>query len=193
MANLGITVGQGWRRAVWIGTLMFLVLFMVLLSGRWLLRAAEAVEERVLAASVDPDAPDPDVVSSVGQVRTAVQGALDRARRRPNFSWHQLWAILVALLIGPACEEIFFRGLIFGSVRKRWPFWAAALVSSLVFAFAHGLAAGWGAATMVIWFEITAGGLAAAYSYERTGTLFAPLVMHMLWNAAQTATDMAPV
>lgn len=188
LVGLGIVVGQGWRRAAQIGVWTFLVLFLVLLGGRWTLRTVEAIEERIVAPADAGGAAD----TAVGQVRTAVRDVIDRSQRRTSLSWHQLWALLVALLIGPACEEIFFRGLIFGSLRRRWPFWAAALGSSLVFAGAHGLGAGWGVAAIVLWLEIGAGGLAAAYAYERTGTLAAPLLMHMLWNGIHTAAALLP-
>lgn len=192
LLGLGITIGQGWKRAAWTGFRLFLVLSVVLLGGRWLLRTVEVIEERI-AQPADPDTPDAPGSSTVAEVRTTVQDVLERTAQRSIFSLPQLWALLVALLLGPLCEEIFFRGLLFGSLRRQWPFWAAAGLSTLIFAVAHGPIAGWSLATVLFWLEIGAGGLIAAYAYELTGTLVAPLVMHVLFNAAQTATGMAPL
>ncbi len=192
LLGLGITIGQGWKRAAWTGFRLFLVLSVVLLGGRWLLRTVEVIEQRIAAPAATDDPGDPGS-STVAEVRDTVHDVLERTAQRAVFSLPQLWALLVALLIGPLCEEIFFRGLLFGALRRQWPFWAAAGLSTLIFAVAHGPIAGWTLATVLFWMEIAAGGFIAAYAYELTGTLFAPLIMHMLFNAAQTATGMAPL
>ncbi len=48
-------------------------------------------------------------------------------------------ALLVAALLGPLAEEVLYRGFLFQQLwhRARWPVWAAALGSALVFALAH--------------------------------------------------------
>jgi membrane protease YdiL (CAAX protease family) len=183
---LGLTVGLGWRRSFWIGLRVCLALLVILLASRWVLRTVEVVELRAQGPRVT--APD-DTTS--GQVRAAVEDALDRRRPSARLAWHHLWVFFVALLIGPLCEELFFRGLLFGAFRRQWPFWAAAGVSSVLFALCHGWGAGWGVAGPVLWLQIAAGGLAAAYAYELTGSIVAPVVLHALWNAAQTAMEFA--
>lgn len=45
--------------------------------------------------------------------------------------------ILVSSIIGPILEEIVFRKIIFGSLYKRFNFWIAAIISSIIFALAH--------------------------------------------------------
>ncbi|MEE6178264.1 CPBP family intramembrane glutamic endopeptidase [Mycobacterium sp. 050134] len=50
------------------------------------------------------------------------------------------WAgavLLIVAVVGPFCEEIVFRGLLWGAVEQRWGRWAALVVSTLVFALAH--------------------------------------------------------
>ncbi len=50
------------------------------------------------------------------------------------------WAIAVFVLIvivAPVCEEIVYRGLLWGAVAQRWGRWAAFGVSTVVFAAAH--------------------------------------------------------
>nr|WP_295975155.1 type II CAAX endopeptidase family protein [uncultured Bacillus sp.] len=46
--------------------------------------------------------------------------------------------ILVSSFIGPILEEIVFRKILFGSLYKRFNFFLSGLISSLIFAFAHG-------------------------------------------------------
>jgi membrane protease YdiL (CAAX protease family) len=51
------------------------------------------------------------------------------------------WLIALGLLLSvtaPICEEILFRGFLFRGLRTRWGWWPAALISSLLFALAHG-------------------------------------------------------
>ena len=187
LRGLGITAGHGWKRAAWTGARLFLVLTVLLFGGRWVLRAAEAVEARTAAPAAVQNA-EP---TATARIRATVGEVIERASRRRAASPDRLWIVIVALLIGPLCEEVFFRGLLFGSLRRRWPFWAAAGASTLVFVLAHGPVAGWSLATVVFWLEIGAGGLMAAYAYERTGTLAAPLVMHVLFNASQTVSRLS--
>lgn len=184
MASLGMIPGQGLKRALWTGFRVFLALYLVLLASRWTMRTVEVIERHL-------QGPDITAVddTATAQVRTAVESALDRTRRPGSLSLQHLWLLIVALLIGPVCEEVFFRGLIFGGLRRSFPFWAAALLSSAVFTASHGWGMGWGLAGPVLWLQIYAGGLAAAYAYELTGTLAAPVALHALWNAAQTATQ----
>lgn len=50
------------------------------------------------------------------------------------------WAVtlfVVVVLIGPVCEEIVFRGLLWGALERRWGRWTALIVSTAVFAVAH--------------------------------------------------------
>jgi membrane protease YdiL (CAAX protease family) len=45
--------------------------------------------------------------------------------------------LLTVVIIGPACEEIVYRGLLWGGVEKLAGRWAAFGVSTLLFALAH--------------------------------------------------------
>jgi hypothetical protein len=90
-------------------------------------------------------------------------------------------AILGAIVVAPIVEEIVFRGLVFGTLRRRLPWPAAALLSAALFAFAHGYGALGFAA--VLW-----SGAVWAYAYERTGSLWPGIIAHAANNAAATAT-----
>jgi membrane protease YdiL (CAAX protease family) len=87
---------------------------------------------------------------------------------------------LASLLFGavtvPIAEEFFFRGLLFRWINDRWGFVPGAGVSALVFAVAHPPAAG--SAPMI--FLI---GIALAYLYERSGSLWPSIALHMVNNA----------
>ena len=69
----------------------------------------------------------PDANSAVGRIFGGVKA-----------SWP--WAVAVFLLVvfvGPLCEEIVYRGLLWGALERRWGQWVALVVSTVVFALAH--------------------------------------------------------
>ena len=83
---------------------------------------------------------------------------------------------LLALAIGllaPFAEELFFRGLVFGWLR-RWGFWFAALVSAGLFGLAHGV--------NVVLPASFALGLLNAIAYERSGSIWPAIVSHATFN-----------
>jgi uncharacterized protein len=50
------------------------------------------------------------------------------------------WAIAVLVLVAfvaPICEEIVYRGLLWGALERKWGRWVALVVSTVVFACAH--------------------------------------------------------
>ena len=86
-------------------------------------------------------------------------------------------ALLYAFLLleAPLLEEPLFRGVIFGGFSKIMPVWLAMALSGFLFAFVHV-----NAATFIpLWFL----GIAFAWLYVRTGTLFAPMAVHFIFNA----------
>lgn len=86
--------------------------------------------------------------------------------------------ILVAV-VAPIYEELFFRFLLFGILRRQMGFPLAAGISAIVFALAHGnplVVAGTGVL-----------GLLFAWVYERSGSIAAPILYHMLWNGTSLA------
>lgn len=77
-------------------------------------------------------------------------------------------------VLGPLGEEIVFRGLIFGYLR-RWSVAAAVLISTAIFAAFHlpGLPV-----TQI------AGGVVFALAYHTSGSLMTPITIHILGNLA---------
>ena len=83
---------------------------------------------------------------------------------------------LVGAFIAPLAEELYFRGLLFGCLR-RWGFGPALVVSTAVFAALHA-----GAAALPLIQVI--GGVVFAAAYEREKSLLAPITIHVLGNLA---------
>lgn len=88
------------------------------------------------------------------------------------------------LIIGVASmtEEIFFRGFVFAGLRRGMPFVVAALISAFVWALLHfnpdNPEGSWGVVV-----QLTVLGVALAWLYERTGSIWPPIAIHALNNA----------
>jgi membrane protease YdiL (CAAX protease family) len=85
---------------------------------------------------------------------------------------------LLVIAVAPISEEVFFRGFLFGGLRGRMGFWAAALISGAFFGAIHLL----GGSIEVIP-PLAIFGVLLAWLYERTGSLGPPILMHALQNA----------
>ena len=84
-----------------------------------------------------------------------------------------LWLAATVGVAGPIAEEVLFRGLLFGLLRRRLRFWVAATLSAAAFGLAHGPAG-----------VIPTGllGLYMAWQVERDRSLMGALALHMLNN-----------
>jgi membrane protease YdiL (CAAX protease family) len=96
-----------------------------------------------------------------------------------NFNPHGAAALVTAgfviIAIGPLAEELLFRGLILNTLALRMPFVLAALVTSVLFAGAHG--------DPVLFPSLVAGALVWAYAYRRTRNLSVTILIHACANA----------
>jgi membrane protease YdiL (CAAX protease family) len=81
---------------------------------------------------------------------------------------------LVGGVIGPVAEELFFRGVVFGFVR-RWGFWPAMIISTGIFVLAHL------SGTRIPVTQLV-GGVVFSVAYEKTNSLVAPMIIHILGN-----------
>ena len=88
------------------------------------------------------------------------------------------------VLLVPVAEECFYRGLIFRSIYDRSPVLAYA-VSMVLFSLAHVL----GYVTLVdfgtiilCFLQYLPAGFALAWCYRRSGSIFAPILVHMTVN-----------
>jgi len=85
--------------------------------------------------------------------------------------------ILLIVFAASISEEICFRGMLFGGLRERFPRYAAALLSALIFGGLHALT-GLSAVPPLVAF-----GFVLALLYERTGSIVPGIVLHMLNNS----------
>ena len=87
-----------------------------------------------------------------------------------------LLVLLVGGMIAPVTEELFFRGILYGFLR-RWGMPAATVISSVIFALAHTTFTG------SFFIQLT-GGLLFAVAYEMEKNLMVPITLHILGNLA---------
>ena len=83
---------------------------------------------------------------------------------------------IVGGLISPVAEEIFFRGIIYGFLR-RWGVFLALICTTALFAVIHS-------SGMHIPVIQALGGLLFAVAYEVEGSLMVPITIHVLGNMA---------
>jgi len=91
--------------------------------------------------------------------------------RLPKQPFDIILFFLVGGLIAPVAEEFFFRGILYGFLR-RWGAFFAILSSTLIFTVAH---------PNVSIIQIT-GGILFAVSYEKEKNLLVPIIIHTLGN-----------
>jgi len=95
-------------------------------------------------------------------------------------TWRAL-SIVSTVVLAPLAEEVFFRGLLQSMIRRYLRSgWLAVLIASALFAAMHlnqPQAIG----------SLFALAVAMGYNYERTGRLFAPILIHAIFNAVNLA------
>nr|WP_315453554.1 CPBP family intramembrane glutamic endopeptidase [uncultured Prevotella sp.] len=100
-----------------------------------------------------------------------------------QFDWEkQLFSLTLFFLVAVS-EEIFFRGILFRMINRRWNIWAALVISALIFGGLHILnnnATLWSSIAIAI----EAGSLlGAAYAYSKN--IWLPIGIHWIWNYTQ--------
>ena len=94
----------------------------------------------------------------------------------PETNYDLFLYFIIGGFVAPFCEEIFFRGIIYGFFRK-WGILTALLLSSIIFVLLHPIKTGLPITQLV-------GGLVFALSYEKTRSLITPFIIHFLGNTA---------
>lgn len=92
---------------------------------------------------------------------------------RSTWSW-AIVVFVVIVFVAPFCEEIVYRGLLWGAVDRRWGRWVALVVTTVVFAVAH---LEWSRIPLLLVVAIPIG-LARLYA----GNLTASIVAHQVTN-----------
>lgn len=101
-----------------------------------------------------------------------------------------LSAVLFAVVLAPAYEELLFRRVLFGRLLAAGRPWLGMLLSSLAFALLHeipGLSGNGVLAICQLWLVYGAMGAAFAWLYWRTGSLWAAILAHGMNNAIALA------
>lgn len=128
------------------------------------------------------------VTFSVGGALTFAFAQLTRQQPQSNavdvlkISFDPLFVALVVptvSLLAPACEELLFRGALFGWLRGHVPLVAAVAASAAVFAGAHLIL------PLFPYFFVF--GIVAALVYQRTGSTIVTFVMHAGQNTLAVA------
>ncbi len=87
-------------------------------------------------------------------------------------------AALLIVVAAPISEEIFFRGFIFGGLRRRLSFGTAALISAAIFGVFHYTGAG----SLSVLPQLAFLGFALAWVYEETGSIYPTMAIHVTNN-----------
>ncbi len=90
--------------------------------------------------------------------------------------------ILYAIVLAPIGEELFFRGVLFRSLRDRHGFLGGGLGSAVAFGLIHYIP-GPALDSLLLMTVMVFTGLGLAYIYERRGSIIAPIAAHMTFNA----------
>lgn len=91
------------------------------------------------------------------------------------------WATvaLLALVVAPVTEEVIFRGFLYGVLRRPFGAMAAMGATALLFAAVHG-----NLPAVPAYFLLAVG---LTLAYERTGSLWTPILMHVIFNGISLA------
>lgn len=93
-------------------------------------------------------------------------------------------ALVLAVIVAPITEELYFRGILFRSIRDKRGFWLGAIVSAAIFGLLHsGIGPSPWRDTLLLQLTMTFTGVALAWIYERRGNLVSNIAAHMTFNA----------
>jgi hypothetical protein len=106
--------------------------------------------------------------SSIG-VELLEQGLINR-----DNLFNAALLVLLGGLIVPVAEELFFRGFVYDWIRNGTTMWPAIIVSAAIFGAVHFVPL-----QVVLAFVM---GIGLAWIYEKSGTLWAPIVLHLSNN-----------
>ncbi|PGZ95337.1 CPBP family intramembrane metalloprotease [Bacillus pseudomycoides] len=95
------------------------------------------------------------------------QNIIDIIKAAPLF-------MIVSSIFAPILEEIVFRKILFGTLYKRYNFFIAALVSSLIFALIH-----FDPTHLLVYISM---GLVFSFLYVKTKRIIVPIMAHVLMN-----------
>ncbi|HEX8035449.1 MAG TPA: type II CAAX endopeptidase family protein [Ktedonobacterales bacterium] len=111
----------------------------------------------------------------VQQLNLPLQTNADRLTQQAHYAPFTIFfTLLAAVVIAPICEEVFFRGYLFGGLLRGMNVWLATIVSALLFTLVHG-DIGSAVPLLVI-------GLILPVLRWRTGSLWPGVALHTVNN-----------
>lgn len=98
-----------------------------------------------------------------------------------NYSFGEffLWLVFIGIL-GPISEELLFRGGLMTWFRKFMPFWLALILPAIIFGLLH--LESW---PLII--STTVMGIILGLAYEKTGSIWTPILIHVFNNSIAVA------
>ena len=81
---------------------------------------------------------------------------------------------VLAVVMAPLFEELFFRGFLFRGLARSWGWPLAAVLSAAVFGAVHQ--------QVTVFIPLFALGFVLAWVYERTGSIWTPIALHAVFN-----------
>ncbi len=87
--------------------------------------------------------------------------------------------MVLAVVVAPILEELIFRGRLISIFRREMPLSLAVVLSSLMFAAAHG--------SFVVALDAFIAGLILSYFYISTRSIIMPIILHVCNNAVAYA------
>ncbi len=103
--------------------------------------------------------------------------SVDRFSDTPQVAvpvWDSIIYVITLCFIVPVTEEVTFRGVIFGQLRRGFGPWVSVFLSAVLFGIMHGISVHIGYAI--------ACGLIIAACYHITDSLVAPIILHAVFN-----------
>ena len=91
-------------------------------------------------------------------------------------------SFIVGILLGPIAEEVFYRGVLFRGLRKRWSAEISSMVTALLFTMIHS--------RFYYFIPTFVVGFVACQLYERRQSLIAPITLHGIWNLVATGASL---
>jgi membrane protease YdiL (CAAX protease family) len=98
-------------------------------------------------------------------------------------NWELILVFFSLAVFPPIAEEVLARGFLYTGLRTKLPIWAAAILTSAIFAAAHLQFDGNAPLLWVAAIDTFTLSLVLVYLRETTGSLGAPILLHMLKNS----------
>lgn len=113
-------------------------------------------------------------------VTTGENRAMLPGREDPTY---YLYMVVVSILVVGPVEELLFRGVVQGALRKAWSAWPAIVLASALFGVVHVVAVAGTPEQQFLYATIAMLlGTLLGYLYERTGNLAVPGLAHGFYN-----------